>query len=127
VKELVVKAGASRVSGGMKEWAVLGHFGIAAFASIRARCCPSRTPLELPNTPAKCEPLSDALRTIEDVSKEGAEDAEVDQAVKAFRQSLLCVLKSGPKNVLGDHPNPGGGEGTTLMKTLDRARAKPNP
>lgn len=125
VKELVVKAGTDRVSGGMKEWAVLGHYGTAAFVSMRARCCPTPAPLELPETPPNCEPLADAFRKVEDVSKEGVADAEVDEAVKAFRKSVLCVLKSGPKNVLGDHPDPGGGEGTTLMKTLDRARAKP--
>jgi hypothetical protein len=124
VKEIVVKAGDDRVSGGMKEWAVLGHFGIAAFASMRARCCPDRAPLELPDAPKTCEPLADAVRKIEDVSREGAPDTEADAAIKTFRKSLLCVLKSGPKNVLGDHPAPGGGEGTTFQKTLDRTRAK---
>ena len=122
VKEVVVKAGTGRVSGGMKEWAVLGHYGVAAFASIRARCCPGSAPLEIPELPSTCEPMAAALDAVGRASVAGASDEAATAATDGFRKSLSCALRGGPKNLFGDHPAPGGGEVTTFRKTLDRAR-----
>ncbi len=123
IKEIVVKAGTGRVSGGMKEWAILGHYGIAAFASIRARCCPSAVPLEVPELPATCDSMGAALEAVGRASVAGASDDDATAATEGFRKSLSCALRGGPKNLFGDHPAPGGGETTTFKKTLDRARS----
>ncbi len=122
LKEVVVKAGTGRVSGGMKEWAILGHYGIATYASMRSRCCPGAAPLEVPASPEKCGSMQSALEGIGAISKAGSSDADVDAATETFRKTLVCSLRNGSK-VWGDHPTPGSGEATAFRKTVDRTRA----
>src|SRR5262249_53128453 len=61
----VVRANRGRAtSEGVREWSLLGWYEMAVFSVIRARCCPSTTPLALPALPDWCVPLDAALNEL---------------------------------------------------------------
>jgi eukaryotic-like serine/threonine-protein kinase len=122
VREVVVRASQGRVTDGMREWALLGWYELAAYAAIRGRCCPDAEPLELPVTPGSCPDLGEALRTISAVARPGAPEASFADASGGFDASLRCVLRSRQTKAFGKHKKLAGGEGTAFQKTFSRAR-----
>jgi hypothetical protein len=125
VHEVLVRAGMGRtVSDGMREWAVMGWYELAAFAALRGRCCPDLAPLELPPSPGTCPSLKDALDGIAKSARPGATDGAQKDAVAAFKKSLSCTIKSGKAKPFGAYPRPQGGEDTAFSKTLERTRSK---
>ena len=124
VHEALVIAGMGRtVSDGMREWAVMGWYELAAFAAVRGRCCPDPTPLELPPSPGTCNSMQDALNAVAKAARPGAKEPEQQDSLNAFRKSLSCMLKSGKSKPFGSYPKPAGGEDTAFMKTVERTRA----
>ncbi len=118
----LVIAGTHRpVSDGMREWAMLGWYEMAAFAVMRARCCPGAAPLVLPKPLGACAPLDDALNALGAAAARRADQATLDEALGAFTKSVSCVVRSGGANLFGAYPTPRGGEDTTFRKTLARA------
>jgi eukaryotic-like serine/threonine-protein kinase len=123
VKEVVVRASQGRVTDGMREWALLGWYELAAYAALRGRCCPGAEPLELPVTPGSCPDFGDALRAISAAARPEAPEASFAEASAAFDASLRCVLRSRQTKAFGKHKKLAGGEGTAFEKTFARAKA----
>ena len=124
IHEALVIAGMGRtVSDGMREWAVMGWYELAAYAAVRGRCCPDATPLELPPSPGTCTSMQEALNAVAKAARPGAKESEQQDSLNAFRKSLSCMLKSGKSKPFGSYPKPAGGEDTAFMKTVERTRA----
>ncbi|NUP11893.1 MAG: hypothetical protein HOW73_38085 [Polyangiaceae bacterium] len=122
VKEAVVNAGAGRTSAGMKEWAVLGFYELAAYSVLRGRCCPAEPTIDVPASPDKCEPMADGLVKLAKAAKPGVSDDDAKTATKSYADAVKCVVRNKSTKSFGGHPSPSGGEGTIFQKTLDRAR-----
>jgi serine/threonine-protein kinase len=115
MKTEVVRAGAHRVTEAMREWALLSWYELAAFATIRADCCPDAPPLKLPQV-GQCDPLDGALAATGTAVTTGG---DVEGAVTLFRKAVSCVMVSGASNNY-TYPALTGGEETAFKKTLAR-------
>jgi eukaryotic-like serine/threonine-protein kinase len=115
MKTEVVRAGSHRVSEAMREWALLSWYELAAFAIIRADCCPDVTPLKLPAV-GQCDPLDGALDATSAAVTTGG---DVEGAVGLFKKAISCVTVSGASNNF-TYPALSGGEETAFKKTLAR-------
>ena len=125
VKEAVVNAGTGKApSPGMKEWAVLGFYELAAYAVLRGRCCPGGETFSAPDSPG-CPSMNEALAKIASVSKKDSSDEDAKAAQKAFVGSVKCISQSKASKTFGGYPDLAGGEGSNFVKTLDRARGVP--
>jgi eukaryotic-like serine/threonine-protein kinase len=123
VRAHLVKAAKNRgVSDATKEWAVLGWYEMAAFTVIRAQCCPSPPPLELPKEPGSCTPLAKALNELGDAvaATTGPGDRALEKSVKRFARSIQCTVRVGAASRYGRRGKPDGGEQTGFKKTLAR-------
>ena len=67
-------------------------------------------------------PMDDALNEIGAQSRPGATEADQDAALKRYRESLICIARSGAHGVFGPYDPPSGGQDTTFMKTFARTR-----
>ncbi len=115
-----------RVSGGMKEWGMLGIFELAAVAAMRGHCCPDAPPLDVPAV-ASCKPFSETLGAIAAAAKPGSPDRALDDAIAGFDEDARCVIRSDQAKAFGDYGPLGGGEGTTLDKTIARIHGAAHP
>lgn len=122
IRSTVIKSARGAVSDAMREWAVMGWYEYAAFASMRGRCCSGAAKIVLPPTGGLCAPMDDALNEIAEQSRPGATEADQDAALKKYRESLLCIARSGAHGVYGPYDPPSGGQDTAFMKTFARAR-----
>lgn len=124
VRTEVVRAGArKRVSDGMREWAVLGWYEMAAFAIMRSSCCPSAAPLDIPIAIPTCDIETPLLELATLASSAAAEDAKVTAALDAYTNAVRCVARAGGSDGFGQKGGPQGGESGTFEKTLKRVRA----
>jgi hypothetical protein len=112
------------ISDGMKEWALLGWYEMAAFSVVRARCCPSASPLQLPEVHG-CAPMADVLAGITAAAAATAdpEDKALKKAVDAYTDAVHCFVRSGNASRFGRVRNPQGGEDTTFMRFLSQVVA----
>lgn len=125
VKESVVNAGTGKSpSPGMKEWAVLGFYELAAYAVLRSRCCPGGDTFTAPDATG-CPSMNEALGKIASVSKKDSSDEDVKVAQKAFVDSVKCITQSKASKTFGGYDDLSGGQGSVFSKTLDRARGVP--
>ena len=120
VKELVVNASGGRLTGGMKEWAVLGIFELAAISAMRGQCCPGAEPLTVPEPGGSCTKLAESMQAIENAARPGAPVSDLDAAVARFDQDARCIIRAEQVKAFGDYGPLGGGEAATLDKTLQR-------
>ena len=132
VKNEVIRAGGGRiVSDGMREWAIVGWYGMAAFAAVRATCCPSSSPeLHIPFKDATCD-LDGALKRIATAATSAtAEDTEVATALQASLPGIVKLqlgtgakLATALKNVagagaaMGDAAVSAGGKAIACVKS----------
>jgi hypothetical protein len=110
---------------GMKEWALLGWYELAAFSVLRAQCCPGAPPQKLPELPRGCTPVPDALGEIAAAARATSEPADpaLKKAVDAYTDDVHCVVRAGLATRFGRVGNPQGGEDTTFMRFLGRVVA----
>jgi len=121
LRSIVVRAGSNRApSEGMKEWAMLGWYDMAAFAVMRGRCCASAPPIALPPTPGGCEPIADLLNELGAAVASGGETKATD-VVDRYGNAARCVTRGGAGSLFGRIRGPQGGEATAFAKTLARA------
>jgi hypothetical protein len=108
----------------MKEWALLGWYELAAFSVIRARCCPSPPPLQLPEVRG-CTPVPDLLAGISAAAAATTDPADkaLKKAVDAYTSNVYCIVRSGIAARFGRVGNPQGGEDTTFMRFLGQVVA----
>jgi hypothetical protein len=117
-------SGQQRVTDAMREWAVMGWFDMAAFATVRARCCPSAPPLVTPVV-STCTPLHEVLANLGARATSGAapDDPKVVEAIDGYTAAVRCVLHAGASNRFGDYQPLQGGEEAAYKKTLARVFA----
>lgn len=124
LKEAIVNAGNGKTTAGMKEWAMLGFYELATYATLRGRCCPGEPTFDAPEPPEKCDAMKTVLASVAKASKPTASDDDSAAATKAFAESVKCHVRAKFTKSLGGYPAPTGGEGTAYEKFLARARGK---
>jgi hypothetical protein len=95
----------------MKIFARIGWYDMAAFAVVRAGCCPDAAPLTLPET--KCG-MDASLRQIGEAVI-ASKDAK--EPLKAYTDSIHCELNRDAK-WLRRSERPAGGEDTAFLELL---------
>jgi hypothetical protein len=112
------------VSDGMKEWAILGWYEMAAFSVIQAQCCPSAAPVKLPEIHG-CRSLPEAFSAISAAARAASDpsDKALKKAVEAYTNDIHCIVRAGNANRFGRVGNPQGGEDTAFMHVLGRVVA----
>lgn len=106
LKSRIVKAGLGDVTEGMRFWAGLGWYEMAAFSVLRARCCPSRPPVKY-RFPLAC-PIDQALRDLE-AALEKRDAAATSKALDDYRARAICLDRVGQSGSLGQATPPGSG------------------
>lgn len=120
LKVRLVEAGRGRpATGGMTEWAVMGMYDLAAFAVIRGRCCPGAK-TAVPDSPATCEPLVDALDGLARASARGAPPSDLDPAVDRFDGAVRCIMRFRQTAKFGGYQPLLGGEASTFRQIAAR-------
>jgi hypothetical protein len=121
----VVRAGARGVTQGMREWAELGWYEMAAFVLAASRCCSSPPPLATKPAPKSCK-LDASLNTFRDVAL-GGDQGAIDRSLDAFDDAVICIVRKGAAGPFGQRRLPGAQARDVFQRTLDRARRRPGP
>jgi hypothetical protein len=128
VVSAIVRAAANRmVSDGMREWGMLGWHDMAAFAVMRARCCPSARPLLLPASKSTCPSMASALNELATVATSAIriDDPSLRRAVHRYTETVTCIVKNDATQFYKRHGPPHDSEAATLQKTLVRVLGSP--
>jgi hypothetical protein len=96
----------------MKIFARIGWYDMAAFAVVRAGCCPEAPPISLPDS--QCG-MDASLRAIGEAVI--ASKPTVDP-LKAYTDSIHCELNRGGAKWLRRSERPAGGEDTAFLELL---------
>ena len=125
MKSRVVAGSAGRVTDGMREWALLGWYQMAAFAVIRARCCPGAPKLTLPSANSTCDPLEGHLEALAAAAGAARDvnDIGLRDTLTEFTKAIHCHVKTGGTGPFEWKDSPQGGADTALLKTLARIAA----
>lgn len=124
VRERIVMASGGKTSAGMKEWAGFGFYELAAYATLRGRCCPSDPSFEVPASPDTCESMEGALKKLAMTARSSASDEDAKAAVDAFGEAVKCVSRNNLEKAFGGYPAPTGNEVAGFSKFNARARGK---
>lgn len=124
VRAEIILGGQGRiVSDGMREWAVLGWYEMAAFTLLQSTCCASPPAIELPVVIPNCD-IAPPLKELTAVAVSAtSDDAKVQEAFDAYTKAAKCIARQGGSDSFGRKGGPQGGEDTSFKKTLDRVRA----
>ena len=106
LKSRIVKAGLGDVTEGMRFWAGLGWYEMAAFGVLRAHCCVAKPAVKF-RFPLAC-PIDEALRDLEDAAKKG-DAAGSKKALDDYRARAICLDRAGQSGSLGQATPPGTG------------------
>ena len=102
----IVAAGGNGSTPGMREWATLDWYELAALAVLRGGCCPSAPPIELPQSPPPCDPLGPALDKLSAAVR--AKDS-VELRVLGFDKTAACLMSQPDRPYrYTNHPYSGG-------------------
>jgi hypothetical protein len=113
--------GTTQATEGMREWAVLGWYELAALSLFRGHCCAATAPLEW--TFKLACPLDVAMSALETAAR--AHDATaVDAAVQQYTKAATCLARLGQAPNFGQTAVPGP-ELSTFKKLVDRSRQAP--
>jgi hypothetical protein len=92
VGQKLALAGGGASTAGMKEWSQLQWHRLPAYAMIRAGCCATAAPLELPAPVARCPSVTAALNAL------GASPArrptDISTQLAAFRAAADCAVRN---------------------------------
>ncbi|MFO0549754.1 MAG: hypothetical protein U0271_15280 [Polyangiaceae bacterium] len=127
VQDAILAAAPNGMSAARKEWAVLSYYELAAYTTLRARCCPSAPATTAPEAPKGCPNLGEALTKIAAVSVPGSSDADIKPALKAFEKVAYCLSEKKAGDAFGGSRELGGNESRFFLKTLGRARGAEPP
>lgn len=116
IKKALLKARRGSVTQGMREWAGLGWYEVAAVALLRSQCCASRPPIRFKLSPV-C-PIEQALTELESAFENG-ERKTVDEAVSGYRVQARCIYQSGQAANFGQDAPPGSGR-NALYRFIER-------
>jgi hypothetical protein len=120
LRRAIVRAGLGRpVSEGMREWALLGWYELAAFAVVRAHCCSQPGPIAMPAAEGGCVPIDTALNELAAAANRGTA-VEVDEALARYTGAVNCITRYGEAKLVSRYPKLAGGEDTSFKKMLAR-------
>lgn len=124
VRERIVVASGGKTSPGMKEWAGFGFYELAAYATLRGRCCPSDPSFEVPSAPDNCTSMEAALKKLAMNARPAASDADAKAAVDNFGEAVKCLSRNNLEKAFGGYPATTGNEVAGFSKFYARARGK---
>ncbi|MBW2533801.1 MAG: hypothetical protein JRI55_20090, partial [Deltaproteobacteria bacterium] len=117
------KWGSGRTTGGMKEWASLGWYELAAYALLRGRCC-SKPERFIWTFDLVC-PFDEALNKIESSARAG-DLPGIEAALEAYQRAANCLARRGQGPSFGQKRMPGSGIGA-FRRMLDRWKQPETP
>jgi hypothetical protein len=91
--QLVLGASPGAVTEGMRDWARLGWYEMAVFASAKVLCCEAPAALATRTSADQCA-LDRALEQLGQAAVRG-EDAALDSAMAHFKDTATCLLRQG--------------------------------
>ncbi|MEQ9325580.1 MAG: hypothetical protein RIF41_40820 [Polyangiaceae bacterium] len=106
IKSALVRDGKGLVTDAMRQWAGLGWYEMAAFAILRASCCPAGEPLAY-NFVLAC-PLDEAINELDAAVRTGKREA-IDAAIKRYSKEARCLDQFGQARNMGRDGPPGSG------------------
>lgn len=120
----VAVVGSAPKSGGatdaMKIFARIGWYDMAAFAVVRAGCCPDAKPLELPEASKTCSDMAEALRS---VGQEVVANHPAEEPLKKYTAAIHCELNVGRGQLFRKAERPAGGEDTAFLELVKAIQA----
>ena len=111
--------GARGLTEGMREWALLGYYEMAAFSVGRTLCCAKPAPLATQPS-SKC-PLDQKLQDLAAAAL-GPDPKAIDAALGEYSAVLRCLLAAGVAASFGQQGPPDPASVTAFRKTVGRAR-----
>ena len=99
----------------MKIFARIGWYDMAAFAVVRAGCCPDAKPLELPEASKSCSSMADALQ---EVGKEVVANHPAEESLKKYTAAIHCELNVGRGQAFRKAERPAGGEDSAFLELV---------
>jgi hypothetical protein len=93
----------------------MGWYDLAAFAVVRAGCCPDAKPLELPEPSKTCNSMSAALQ---ELGKEVVSNHPAEEPLKKFTAAVHCEVKLGRGAAFRKSEHPAGGEDTAFLELV---------
>ena len=98
-----------------KIFARIGWYDMAAFAVVRAGCCPDAKPLELPEPSKTCSSMSEALSF---VGQEVVANHPLEDPLKKYTAAIHCELNVGRGPLFRKGARPAGGEDTAFLELV---------
>lgn len=98
-----------------KIFARIGWYDMAAFAVVRAGCCPDAQPLALPEPTKSCDDMAAALTVI---GKEVAENRPVEEPLRKYTAAIHCEVNVGRGAVFRRSARPAGGEDSAFLELV---------
>ena len=102
-------------SDAMKIFARIGWYDMAAFAVVRAGCCPEAKPLELPEPSKTCDNMAEALRN---VGQEVVANHPAEESLKKYTAAIHCELNAGHGQSFRKAERPTGGEDSAFLELV---------
>jgi len=99
----------------MKIFARIGWYDMAAFAVVRAGCCPEAKPLELPPPGKDCGNMAEALG---DIGKEVVANHAPEEPLKKYTADIHCEMNLGRGQLFRRAERPAGGEDTAFLELV---------
>lgn len=120
--QVVLGRGSNReMTDGMREWATLGWYQLAAYSVFRGRCCSS--PPQLEWTFDLACPIDEAMTELERAV--GTDDSPaIDAAVERYTKEARCLTKLGQARNFGQSALPAQGMNSFRMVLERMRRAK---
>ena len=99
----------------MKIFARIGWYDMAAFAVVRAGCCPDPKPLQLPEPSKTCGDMAEALRG---VGQEVVANHPAEESLKKYTAAIHCELNVGRGQIFRKAERPSGGEDSAFLELV---------
>jgi hypothetical protein len=103
-----------------KLFARMGWYDMAAFAVVRAGCCPDAKPLELPEPGKACDNMAQALSS---VGQEVVANHPAEESLKKFTAAIHCELNLGRGPIFRKAERPAGGEDSAFLELVKAAQS----
>jgi len=98
-----------------KIFARIGWYDMAAYAVVRAGCCPDAKPLELPEASKSCGNMAEALR---EVGQEVVANHPAEEPLKKYTAAIQCEISSGRGAIFRKAERPAGGEDSAFLELV---------
>jgi serine/threonine protein kinase len=93
----------------------MGWYDMAAYAVVRAGCCPDAKPLELPEASKSCGSMAEALR---EVGQEVVANHPAEEPLKKYTAAVHCEVSSGRGAAFRKAERPAGGEDSAFLELV---------